>query len=130
MTRAPVIGLSHGGGPGPVLGDPVSAQITESLRTKVPQILRLNTPEAPRAIVVVTAHWSTAYPTISSGKQPKLYYDYRGFSPEAYELKYDAPGESQVAEELAQAFRDVGLNPKLDDSRGKPNREVIALPKR
>ncbi|KAM0280545.1 hypothetical protein ACHAQH_003990 [Verticillium albo-atrum] len=118
MTRAPVICISHGGGPMPVLGDPGHKDIVASLTKRVPKLLRLNTPEAPRAIVVVTAHWSTKTPTISSATHHDLYYDYGGFPREAYSLKYPAPGSPDVAEEVRQALAQQGLNPVLDAKRG------------
>ena len=98
MTRlAPVLSISHGGGPLPVLGDPSHAEITKSLQTKVPRILRLGTPEQPKAIVLVTAHWSTNQVTISSGTRHDLLYDYYGFPDEAYKIKHNAPGSPEVA---------------------------------
>jgi len=102
----------------PLLGELNHRHITKSLQTRVPELLRLNTPDTPRVIIVVTAHWSTENPTISSGKQHSLYYDYYNFPPETYKLKYDAPGSPEVAEEIAQAMREVGLKPELDAERG------------
>jgi len=118
MTRAPVISISHGGGPMPVLGDPGHASIVKSLRTKVPELLKLGTPEAPRAIVLVTAHWSESVPTISGARKHKLLYDYYGFPPESYKLKYEAEGSPEVAAEVAKALEGVGLKPKMDLARG------------
>ncbi|KAL0938298.1 extradiol dioxygenase domain-containing protein [Colletotrichum truncatum] len=118
MTRAAVVCVSHGGGPMPVLGDPGHASITASLKNRVPKILKLNTPEAPRAIVVVTAHWSEVRPTISSGASHNLYYDYGGFPREAYSLKYPAPGSPSIAEEVKTALEKEGLSPVLDSQRG------------
>lgn len=118
MTRGAVIALSHGGGPLPLLGDPSHRHIVESLKTRVPEILRLNTPNAPRAIVVVTAHWSETQPTISSAQKHSLLYDYYGFPPETYKLKYNAPGSPEVAQEVANALKEVGLKPVLDEERG------------
>ena len=119
MTRAPVIALSHGGGPMPLLGDEDHVEIVKSLRTRVPDILRLHTPEArPRAIVLVTAHWSEQNPTISSAQKHHLFYDYSGFPPESYELRYDAPGSPDVANEVARAMEQEGLDPKFDANRG------------
>ncbi|KAB8337241.1 hypothetical protein FH972_021543 [Carpinus fangiana] len=118
MPRAPVIALSHGGGPMPLLGDPKHAAIAASLRTRVPKLLGLGTPAAPRAIIIVTAHWTTAVPTISSAARPSLYYDYYNFPPEAYKLTYDAPGAPDVAEELRAALALEGLPAKLDAVRG------------
>lgn len=105
-------------GPMPVLGDPGHASIVKSLKKRVPEILKLGTPEAPRAIVVVTAHWSETQPTISSGRSHSLYYDYGGFPREAYQLKYPAPGSPEVAGEVKKALEDVGLQPVLNEKRG------------
>lgn len=119
MTRlAPVVSISHGGGPMPLLGDPSQAAIAKSLKTKVPAILKIGTAEQPRAIVLVTAHWSTNVPTISSAEKHELLYDYYGFPPEAYELKYDAPGSPEVAELVGGALEAKGLSPRKDLSRG------------
>ncbi|KAH8651311.1 Extradiol ring-cleavage dioxygenase, class III enzyme, subunit B [Xylariales sp. PMI_506] len=118
MVRGAAICVSHGGGPMPVLGDPNHKDIVQSLTTRVPKILRLGTPEAPRAIIVVTAHWSTSQPTISSGSRHSLYYDYGGFPPESYKLKYDAPGSPEVAEEVRVALANAGFDPVMDSKRG------------
>ena len=118
MTRAAVISLSHGGGPLPLLGDPNHKDIVRSLKNRVPKILRLGTPDAPRAIIVVTAHWSTTTPTISNAEKHPLYYDYGGFPPESYKLKYDAPGSPSVAQEVYQELSAAGLKPKMDAKRG------------
>ncbi|KAB5586261.1 Extradiol ring-cleavage dioxygenase, class III enzyme, subunit B [Coniochaeta sp. 2T2.1] len=118
MRRAAAIAISHGGGPMPVLGDQNHKDIVSSLRTRVPAILKLGTPSAPRAIVVVTAHWSTSRPTISSAPRHALLYDYGGFPAAAYSLKYDAPGSPSVAEEVRQALAEAGLEPVMDSKRG------------
>lgn len=119
MPRAAVVALSHGGGPMPVLGDPSHADLVESMRTRVPAILGLNdTARRPKAIVLVTAHWSEAVPSISSGAKPKLLYDYGGFPPEAYRLKYDAPGSPEVAQRVSALLKKGGFQPDLDDERG------------
>ncbi|KAJ4325287.1 hypothetical protein N0V94_000811 [Neodidymelliopsis sp. IMI 364377] len=118
MTRlAPVLSISHGGGPMPILGDPSHAEITKSLQTRVPKILRLGTPEQPKAIVLVTAHWSTDKVTISSGARHDLLYDYYGFPDEAYNLKYDAPGSPEVAGEVERLLKEAGVECKKDSQR-------------
>ena len=115
---APVIALSHGGGPMPLLGDKDHAAIVHSLERRVPQILGLGTPSAPRAIVLVTAHWSTATPTISAGESPSLLYDYGGFPAAAYKIKYPARGDASLAREIKALFNEEGLDAVLDSSRG------------
>ncbi|EOA85296.1 uncharacterized protein SETTUDRAFT_65325, partial [Exserohilum turcica Et28A] len=118
MTRrAPVIALSHGGGPMPLLGDPSHAPITKSLQTRVPHILKLGTPDAPKAVVLVTAHWSTDKVTISSGAAHELLYDYYGFPPESYHIKHNAPGSPEVAEQVARALDEAGIEHVKDPQR-------------
>ena len=119
MTRGAVISLSHGGGPMPVLGDPGHKQIVYSLKNRVPEILKLNTEERPKAIIIVTAHWSEKNPTISNGKKHKLYYDYGGFPTESYKLKYEAPGSPEIAKQVGDAMARVGLKPEYDEERGE-----------
>jgi aromatic ring-opening dioxygenase catalytic subunit (LigB family) len=119
MTRlAPVISLSHGGGPMPLLGDPSHKDIVESLKTKLPKLLRLGTPSAPKAIVLVTAHWSTNKVAVSSGSKHELLYDYYGFPPESYEIKHDAPGSPEVAAEVVKALKEAGIDSAQDPTRG------------
>ncbi len=102
----------------PVINDPGHAELIKSMTTKVPSVLGLGTPSAPRAIVLVTAHWTERRPTISDGKKHKLYYDYSGFPPETYRLKYDAPGSPEVAAEVHEALEKAGLQPEMDGERG------------
>jgi aromatic ring-opening dioxygenase catalytic subunit (LigB family) len=47
-----------------------------------------------------------------------LYYDYGGFPPETYKLKYDAPGSPEVAAEVYEALEKAGLQPEMDGERG------------
>ena len=119
MAPAPVLCVTHGGGPLPVLHDPGHKELTRSLSTKVPKILKLGTSEAPRAIVLITAHWETELITISHGSKHSLYYDYNNFPAEAYKLKYEAPGSPEIANKVAEAFTAAGLKSVMDSKRGK-----------
>ena len=103
----------------PVLGDPGHASLIKSMTDKVPKVLGLGTSHAPRAIVLVTAHWSQRRPTVSNASKHKLYYDYGGFPPEAYRLKYDALGSPEVAREVFDALEKAGLEPEVDSERGR-----------
>lgn len=112
----------------PLLNDPNHKSIIYSLRNRVPQILNLSDPaKRPRAVVLVTAHWSTPHPVISSGASPSLYYDYYGFPPETYSIKYPAPGEPDIAAQVAEAMTAQGLKPTLDDQRGWDHGVFIPL---
>lgn len=119
MGLAPVIALSHGGGPLPLLGDPGHASINRSLQQRIPKLLNLDDPKKrPRAIILVTAHWSTATPTITNSDSPELIYDYYGFPPEAYEIKYPAKGDSVIAKQVSDAIKKEGLDGVKLENRG------------
>ncbi|KAL8393780.1 hypothetical protein RB595_003505 [Gaeumannomyces hyphopodioides] len=134
MPRGAVIALSHGGGPMPLLGHPDSAQMTKSMRERVPEILRLNDPDParrPAAIVLVTAHWvapsGLTFPSITSGPRPDLIFDYYNFPPESYKYKYPAPGAPDLAARLAELARDQGLSPSLHPDRGYDHGVFVPL---
>lgn len=147
VPLAPVICFSHGGGmskrrtpsriygtdrflllgPMPILGEPSHKNMVNSWKTRVQKILKLGTPEAPKAIVLVTAHWTTDRPTISSGAKHELYYDYYNFPPETYKIKYDAPGAPSIAKDIYTRLQKAGFSPKLDDKRGWDHGVFIPL---
>ncbi len=96
----------------PLLGDPSHAQLIEYLRNAETSIGR------PEAIVLVSAHWECEQPTITSGAAPELIYDYGGFPPETYQLRYRAPGSPDLARDLAVLLTNAGFDPQLDAERG------------
>jgi aromatic ring-opening dioxygenase catalytic subunit (LigB family) len=111
---------NHLAGPLPLLRDPDHIEIIQSLKSRVPQILKLdNQLLRPRAIVLITAHWSTDSPTISTVEKPDLIYDYYGYPPEAYNITYSGRGDLQIANEIVHALEKEGIvNASLDSSRG------------
>ena len=56
--------------------------------------------------------------TISSGSKHDLYYDYYGFPSEAYQIKYDAPGDSGIARLASKKLAEAGIQSELDPERG------------
>jgi len=119
MTQSPqspcsptVVYLSHGGGPLPLLGDEGHIEMVENLKTIS------NSVGKPSAIIVVSAHWEEQKPTIISGQNPPLLYDYYGFPEEAYSITYPAPGETRLAAEIAALLGRSGHPAVLDDQRG------------
>eukprot|EP00245_Coleochaete_scutata_P001228 TRINITY_DN1150_c0_g1_i1.p1 TRINITY_DN1150_c0_g1~~TRINITY_DN1150_c0_g1_i1.p1 ORF type:complete len:266 (-),score=40.89 TRINITY_DN1150_c0_g1_i1:511-1308(-) len=109
MVRMPAIFMAHGGGPMPLLGDPAHSSLITWLRSAAP-------PVKPEAIVLVSAHWEAQNPTVGSGEKPDLIYDYYGFPPESYSIKYPAPGHPQLAHRVASLLRGSGF-PAVEDSR-------------
>lgn len=62
----------------------------------------------PRAIVVVSAHWENAPLAISaSAASTPLYYDFGGFHPRYYTLKYETPDATALAHQVAGTLSDT-----------------------
>lgn len=107
-----ILFLSHGGGPMPLLGDPGHADLVASLTHIAGEIPK------PTAILVISAHWEERVPTITAGANPDLIYDYYGFPPQSYEIRYPAPGETTLASRIHQALEQSGIHARMDNKRG------------
>ncbi len=117
--RQPAIFLPHGGGPcfwidGPA---PFGRQAWENLRRYLSGIIA-SLPARPRAILLVTAHWEEAQPTVSVASAPGMIFDYNGFPAHTYELKYPAPGAPEIARRALELVRAAGLPVAEDAERG------------
>ncbi|HRH14957.1 MAG TPA: class III extradiol ring-cleavage dioxygenase [Azonexus sp.] len=72
----------------------------------------------PRAIVIVSAHWDTALPTVGLADRPETIHDFWGFPEELYALRYPASGCREAAEEVVAAIQTAGLPVERDAGRG------------
>ncbi len=72
----------------------------------------------PRAIVVVSAHWETATPMVNVVDTNDTIYDFFGFPPALYEMKYPAPGSAAVAKRVADLLGAAGMPTGIDPKRG------------
>ena len=113
--------LTHGGGPLPLLGDRQHQELVDFL-SRIPSTLI-----TPSAVVVISAHWEEAIPTITSGNKPELFYDYYGFPEESYSIAYPAPGAPELAGKIHRLFLDQGLAAGLDAHRGFDHGVFIPL---
>lgn len=120
-AKASIIYLSHGGGPLPLLDDPAHAELIAFLRA-VPALLI-----APRAILVISAHWETAVASTTAGAAPALVYDYHGFPPESYAIRYPAPGDPLLAAEVCELLRAAGIDAVADAARGFDHGSFVPL---
>lgn len=109
---SPVLYIPHGGGPLPLLGDPQHQALLHFLQA-FPKTLA-----KPEAILVISAHWEAAQATICSGQKPALIYDYYGFPPAAYDIKYPALGDPKLANKIFELCQAAGIDAKLDAERG------------
>lgn len=104
--------LSHGGGPLPLLGDPGHGEMVSCLQGIASIIAK------PDAVVVVSAHWEERVPTVTSGANPALIYDYYGFPEESYHIQYPCSGEPSIAQKINQLLSNAGIQCALDGERG------------
>ena len=84
-------------------------------------------PARPQAILLVTAHWLAAQPSMSSAAQPGLLFDYYGFPPHTYELTYPAPGAPALAQRVSGLLAGAGYAPVQDGARGYDHGTFIPL---
>ena len=81
----------------------------------------------PRAIVIVSAHWDTAVPTVGFADRPETIYDFWGFPEELYTLRYPATGCREAAQEVVAAIEAAGLPVQRDEQRGLDHGAWIPL---
>jgi aromatic ring-opening dioxygenase catalytic subunit (LigB family) len=81
----------------------------------------------PKAIVVISGHWESPEFALTGATYPPLIYDYQGFPPHTYELRYDAPGAPALAEQVAGLLKRAGLPARIDPARGFDHGVFIPL---
>ena len=115
----PTIYLTHGGGPcfWITFPEPFGAHAYDGLREYLAGVLEA-LPERPKAILMVTAHWEEPVPTVSIAAAPGMLYDYYGFPPHTYELKYPARGLPALGARVRGLLQAAHLAVASDDRRG------------
>lgn len=108
MSPLPSLFISHGA---PDL--PIQTGSTQDFLRQI-----LQTVPTPKAILVISAHWLTAHPTVSRAENPETVYDFGGFAPELYQLTYRAPGNPELAEVVVARLVQAGFPTCIDATRG------------
>ncbi len=81
----------------------------------------------PRAVVMISPHWETAHPEVSTAARLDTIHDFYGFPPELYEIHYPASGCPEAAHEVASALTAAGLSVTAAPERGLDHGAWIPL---
>jgi aromatic ring-opening dioxygenase catalytic subunit (LigB family) len=115
QDRQPSFFIPHGGGPCFFMDDP---QGTWTAMASFLRGLPATLPRRPKAIIVVSGHWETEGFAFTGAPRPPLVYDYYGFPPQTYALRYDVPGAPDLARRAADLLRAAGIAGQVDEERG------------
>lgn len=72
----------------------------------------------PTAILVISAHWATRVPTLSTAEHPATIHDFSGFPDALYQLRYPTPGAPGLARDAAALLTQAGIPVQFDETRG------------
>lgn len=113
--RQPAFFIPHGGGPCFFMDDPRAdwAPMADFLRSILPSL-----PERPKALLIISGHWEEPRFTVHAGKHPELLFDYYGFPPHTYQLRWDAPGAPELAARIKALLDDAGIETGVEKQRG------------
>lgn len=98
MNRFPTLFVSHGAPTFALQPGRAGAMLGEFAR-RLPR---------PVAVVVVSAHWMSAVPQVTSHAAPPTVHDFGGFAPELFELSYPAPGDPALARRIVAMLASLG----------------------
>ena len=100
-TKMPVLFVGH--------GSPMIAleenKFTEGFQQVVKEIPK------PDAIICISAHWETSGTFVTAMENPKTIHDFGGFPRELYEVKYPAPGNPKLVQEIINTIRQLTVEP-------------------
>ena len=102
----PTLFLSHGS-PMTALEDTPARRFLAGLGAALPP---------PKAILVASAHWEAAEPTLSAPARNETIHDFYGFPRPLYELRYNAPAAPALAARAVDLLN--GMGAVVDHARG------------
>ncbi|QHI98111.1 dioxygenase [Xylophilus rhododendri] len=108
MTRLPTLFVSHGA-PTFALAPGLSGPQLSALGASLPR---------PRAVLVVSPHWTTHNVRVGTVDRPETVHDFGGFPPALYQLQYPAPGAPEIAQRTLALLQAAGWPTAADPGRG------------
>ncbi len=125
-ARMPVVFLPHGGGPWPFVDLGLDKGEVAELSGYLRGVGALPT-SPPKALLVISAHWEEAVPTVMSSAAPPLLFDYYGFPPASYQLTWPAPGDPRLAARVRTLLEQAGFATGEDTTRGFDHGTFVPL---
>ena len=114
--RLPTYFISHGGGPWPWMAEQLQGRygpLAASLQAMPGQL-----GVTPKAVLVISGHWEEPEFTLMNNPRPPMVYDYYGFPPHTYQIRYPAPGAPELALQVQALIQGAGFQARLDPQRG------------
>ncbi|SEC41867.1 Aromatic ring-opening dioxygenase, catalytic subunit, LigB family [Nocardioides exalbidus] len=93
-TAMPALYIGHGAPP--LLDDPIWSGQLRAWAGDLPR---------PKAILIVSAHWESAPVSLTASGAP-LVYDFGGFAPRYYQMTYETPDATALAQRVAAMMPD------------------------
>ena len=106
MTTLPALFIGH--------GSPMNA-IEDNAFTRVWREMAASF-EKPRAIVCVSAHWTTRGTLVSGAAHPQTVHDFYGFPQPLFDVRYEPPGDPALARHVTQLVQ--GTQVSIDPTQG------------
>ena len=72
----------------------------------------------PNSVLVVSAHWEEAAPSVSAAAKPETIHDFHGFPEALYEITYPAGGAPELARRVSELLTSAGIAARIDSMRG------------
>ena len=95
MPTMPALFLSHGAPP--LVDDPTWVGQLRELAAGLPR---------PKAVLMASAHWESAPLMLGATATVPLVYDFSGFAPHYYQVRYPAPGAPELATRIEKLMPD------------------------
>ena len=122
----PVAFVPHGGGPWPFVEMGLPKEEIAQLAGYLRSVQALPSTQ-PRALLVISAHWEEAVPTVMTSARPPMLYDYYGFPPESYRITWPAAGDPPLAARVADLLGAAGFAIGTDAQRGFDHGTFVPL---